>query len=380
MRARGFKLLLICAMGAFYPVPDAASNPALSEPIRSEKAVFRVETIATGLQNPWGLVELPDKRLLVTERPGRIRLIENGRLHEKPIEGVPPVFARGQGGLLDIELHPEHATNGWIYLAYSEPAGGGGHTVLARGKLHGHAWTEHEVIFRPPADQYTGSPVHFGCRIEFRDGYLFFGIGDRGAMDEAQNLARAQGKIHRLHDDGRIPSDNPVWDGKKALPSIWATGVRNPQGLRFHPQTGDLWESEHGPRGGDELNIIHKGANYGWPVITYGIHYNGKPITDKTEMPGMEQPVLHWTPSIAVGSIDFYHGDRFPGWKGNLLVTALAHQKLVRCEIDGQKVVHQEMLLQRSGRIRDLRILSDGLVYLVYDDPGQIVRLVPSGS
>ncbi len=349
------------------------------EVISSEKQNFKVEVVAEGLQNPWGMVELPDGRLLVTERAGRLRIIEGGVLLPEPVKGIPEVFARGQGGLLDIELPPDHASTGWIYLAYSEPKDGKGLTKIIRGRLKDMEWTDQETVFEADASEYTGGPVHFGCRMEFdRKGDLYFSIGERGDMANAQKLDNVKGKVHRIKADGSLPIGNPFSSKGRAAKSIWSYGNRNIQGLRFHPVTGDLWATEHGPRGGDELNVIEAGKNYGWPVITYGINYNGQPITDKTEAPGMEQPVIQWTPSIAVTGIDFYTGDKFPEWKGNLFAAALAHQKLVRMEIDGRKVTHQEILLERSGRMRDVRVLKDGLIYIVYDQPGRIVRIAPA--
>jgi len=347
--------------------------------IESERARFRVETLVEGLRNPWGFVRLPDGRLLITERPGRLRFWKDGELDPRPVEGLPPIFARGQGGLLDVQLHPEHAENGWIYLAYAADLGGRGHTRILRTRLDGHRLTDTEVLFSPPDREFTRSGVHFGCRMDFcPEGYLYFTIGDRGAMHEAQNLATAQGKTHRIHPDGRIPADNPFVGREGALTTIWTYGNRNAQGLRFHRETGDLWSVEHGPRGGDELNLIRKGLNYGWPKVTHGINYNGTPITDLTEAPGMESPVVHWTPSIAVGGLDIYRGDRFPGWRGDLFATALAGQHLRRLQMDGRRVVHQEALLRRTGRGRDVRVLDDGLIYVLYDEPGRIVRLVPA--
>lgn len=354
---------------------------AYAEAISSAKENFTVETVAEGLSNPWGLVKLPDGRLLVTERRGTLRIIQDGQILPEPVSGTPQVLAKGQGGLLDIELHPDYAKNGWIYLSYSEPLDDQKSlTVIARGRLNGTEWTDNEVVFRAPPEEYTAAGAHFGSRLEFdKDRNLFFSIGERGDMSNAQKLDNVKGKIHRIRDDGSIPPDNP-FPGERSA-TIWTYGHRNPQGLRFDPKSGDLWETEHGPRGGDELNIIHKGLNYGWPVITYGINYNGTPISDKTEAPGMEQPVLQWTPSIAVCGIDFYEGDAFPRWKGNLFAAALAHQKLVRVEIGpDKKVVSQEILLEKTGRIRDVRCLDDGYIYLVYDQPGRIVRLVPTKS
>jgi glucose/arabinose dehydrogenase len=355
------------------------------EVITSEKANFKVELLTDQLENPWGMVQLPDGSFLVTERPGRLRVIRDGELVAEPITGIPNVFAAGQGGLLDIQLHPGFKGNGWIYLAFSDPRGKGTMTKIVRGRVKAGAWVDEETIFEAAADQYTAAAHHFGCRMQFdENGYLFFAIGDRGDVttpeNNAQKLTNAKGKIHRLHDDGRIPKDNPFVGEPGAEKSIWTYGNRNPQGLRFD-RDGTLWAVEHGPRGGDELNVLRKGENYGWPVVTFGINYNGKPISDLTEALGMVSPVIHWTPSIAVGGIDFYHGDQFPAWDGNLFATALAHQKLVRLEIDAaNEVTHQEILLEKSGRIRDVRVFQDGSLYVIYDDPGKIVRLVPTGS
>ena len=340
---------------------------------------FKTETIAEGLTVPWGIAKLPDGRFLVTERPGQLRIIENGQLLPEPVQGVPEVFARGQGGLLDVVLHPDYADNGWIYLAYSKPVGEGSLTAIIRGRLKDGRLVDQETIFDPPVDQATKSGAHFGCRLAFDGkGYLFFSIGDRGKKENAQELNNVMGKIHRIHDDGRIPADNPFVKTPGAQPTIWSYGNRNAQGLCFQPETGLLWESEHGPRGGDELNLIKKGANYGWPVVTYGINYNGTPITDKTEAPGIEPPVVQWTPSIAVCGMDFYTGDKFPNWKGNLFAATLAHQKLVRIVIDGEKVTEQEILLEKTGRMRDVACFDDGYIYILYENPGRVVRLVPA--
>ncbi len=353
--------------------------------IASEKVRFKTEVVADGLETPWGIVKLPDGRFLVTERPGRLRVIADGKLLPEPVAGIPAVRARGQGGLLDIILHPHYETNGFIYLAFSDPQDDKAHTKIVRGRLEGNTFTDQKTIFEAPRDQYTSGGNHFGCRMQFdKDGYLFFSIGDRGDVtrpeNNAQQITKVAGKIHRVRDDGTIPPDNPFLDNPDAPKSLWTMGNRNPQGLRFDGK-GTLWETEHGPRGGDELNIIAKGKNYGWPIVTFGINYSGKPITDQTSAPGMEDPVIHWTPSIAVAGMDFYKGDAFPEWQGNLFVGALVHKKLVRCEIDADNnVTHQEILLQGSGRIRQVACFDDGALYLVYDNPGQVVRLVPADS
>jgi glucose/arabinose dehydrogenase len=293
------------------------------------------------------------------------------------------VWAQQDGGLMDVALHPDFAKNGWIYLSYSDPGvtKGASMTAIVRGRVHGSKWVDQETLYKAPPELYWDDNTHFGSRFLFdREGHLFYSIGDRGHQDDAQDLSLPNGKIHRIHDDGRIPKDNPFVGRPGALPSIWSYGNRNPQGLAWHPVTGELWSSEHGPRGGDELNRIEPGRNYGWPVITYGMNYDGTPITDKTEQDGMEQPVMQWTPSIAVCAIVFYTGDRFPGWKTDLFVTALGGQALRRLVIEGKRVVHEEVLFKGLGRVRDVVNGPDGTLYVVLNDPGRIVRMVPAPS
>ena len=345
---------------------------------------FRIETVADNLATPWSIAFLPDGRMIFTEKPGRVRLVENGKLLPTAIKGTPAVRDEGQGGLLAITLHPQFAENGWIYLAYSDPAKNEAGkdvslTTIVRGRIKDGAWTDQQTIWRAPLEFYKpGGGVHFGCRMAFDvQGYLFFSHGERGSGPDAQELHRPNGKIHRIHDDGRIPADNPFVHTPGAFPSIWTCGNRNPQGLDFDPRTGILWESEHGPRGGDELNIIRRGRNYGWPVITYGMNYDGSAMTDRTAQEGMEQPITYWTPSIAVCGIDFYEGKAFPHWTGNLFVTALAQQELRRIVIDGEKVVSQEVILKDIGRLRDVASGPDGSIYVAVNDPGRIIRLVP---
>jgi aldose sugar dehydrogenase len=305
--------------------------------------------------------------------------VEKGRLQPKPIQGTPEVWSQGQGGLLDVAVHPNHATNGWVYLSYSEPGENGtAMTAVVRGRLREGRFVEQQTVFRAPANSYRTGRVHFGSRLVFDGkGHLFFSIGERGHKEDAQDLSRPNGKVHRLHDDGRIPEDNPFIGRSDALPSIWSYGNRNPQGLALHPETGALWESEHGPRGGDELNLLQPGRNYGWPLITYGMNYDGTPMTDRTAQEGLEQPVLHWTPSIAVCGMDFYTGTRFPQWKHHLFVGALAQEELRRLVLEGGKVVHQEVLFKDIGRVRDVVSGPDGFLYVVFNKPDRIARLVP---
>jgi glucose/arabinose dehydrogenase len=344
---------------------------------------FRIETIASDLDHPWAVAKLPDGRFLVTERRGTLQLIDPQTGTKQAIKGVPPVWAQGQGGLLDLHLHPRYAENGWIYLSFSKPIGDNALTSVVRARLKGRSLVDLETIFEPPADQATAGKVHFGCRLAFDGrGYLFFTIGDRGSPTNPENLAQSlasvAGKIHRLHDDGRVPDNNPFVKTPGAQPSIWAYGVRNPQGLVYDNATGRLWETEHGPRGGDELNIIHPGANYGWPLATHGINYSGTVISEKASLPGMENPVIQWTPVIAASGLELYRGDKFPRWRGNLFAGGLAGKKLVRMELSGAAVAKQEILLAETGRIRDVRAFDDGYLYVVYDEPGKVVRLVPA--
>ncbi|AOS43849.1 Soluble aldose sugar dehydrogenase YliI precursor [Lacunisphaera limnophila] len=346
---------------------------------------YRIETVATGLSTPWSIAFLPGDRVLVTEKTGRLRVIEGGRLLPQAIKGTPAVRDDGQGGLLEVAVHPDYATNGWIYLAYSDPAKNAAGkevslTMLVRGRIKAGAWVDEEKIWQAPIEFYhPGGGVHYGCRIAFDgQGYLYFSHGERGRGPEAQEIRRPNGKIHRIHDDGRIPADNPFVNTPGAFPTIWTYGNRNPQGLDFDPRTGILWETEHGPRGGDELNIVRRGANYGWNTITFGMNYDGSPITAETAREGMEQPVTYWVPSIAVCGIDFYEGTLFPKWTGNLFVSSLAQQELRRLVIDGDKVVSQEVILKGIGRLRDVQCAPDGSIYVAVNDPGAIIRLVPA--
>ena len=348
--------------------------------INSEKHTFRVVTLLKGLEYPWSVAFLPDGRMLVTERAGRLRLVgQDLRLDPKPIAGLPDVVAAGQGGLFDVVLHPEHAQNGWIYFAYNAPGAGGWGTALARGKLQGSRMTEVQILFSMKPK--TRSSQHFGGRIVFdKAGMLYLTLGDRGDKERAQKLDDHAGSIIRLHDDGRVPVDNPFAKRVDALPEKWTLGNRNIQGAALHPRTGELWSHEHGPQGGDEVNVMRSGLNYGWPVITYGVNYGfGTRIGEGQAKPGMVQPLHLWVPSIAPSGMAFVSGSKFPKWTGDLLVGALRDQLLVRLELDGEKVVREERLLRGLvGRIRDVRMGPDGLVYLLTDDnEGALLRLEP---
>ena len=358
------------------------AKPLPDTPVKSEEHSFKVETVVEGVETPWSVAFLPDGRMLVTEKPGRLRIVENGALAPAPVAGIPRVWSDGQGGLLDVAVHPDYARNGWIYLSYSDPGpNGSAMTRVLRGHLKDGALVDQEILFTAPVELYRTGTVHFGSRFVFDGkGHVFFSIGERGKGEDAQDLKRPNGKVHRIMDDGRVPEDNPFLKTDGAMPTIWSYGHRNPQGLSQHPVTGELWDAEHGPRGGDELNRVERGRNYGWPVITYGMNYDGTPMTELTAKEGMEQPVLYWTPSIAVCAIDFYSGDRFPRWKNDLLVSSLASEDLRRLRIENGRVTKQEVLFKGIGRIRDVVAGPDGLVYLAMNTPDRVVRLVPAAQ
>jgi glucose/arabinose dehydrogenase len=359
--------------------PPGVSAPDTSVR-RSERHAYRIEVVADGLSTPWGMTFLPDGRLLVSERPGTVRVLELGKPLTAPITGTPAVWAQQDGGLLDIAIHPNFAANGWIYLAYCEPgASPTSTTKIVRGRIAGGRWVDQQTIFQAPASLYVADNTHFGSRFLFDTaGHLFFTIGDRGTMADAQSLGNPNGKIHRVLDDGAVPPDNPFVKTPGALGTIWSYGNRNPQGLAWHPVTGELWSTEHGPRGGDELNVIEPGHNYGWPAITYGINYDGTPITDKTTAPSLEQPIVYWTPSVAPSGIAFYTGERFAGWKQDLFVAMLLGNELRRLTLNGREVTHQETIFKGFGRVRHVLTGPDGLLYVALNDPGRIVRLVPA--
>jgi glucose/arabinose dehydrogenase len=354
--------------------------PAGAQTFRSSAGDLIVDTAAGGLSYPWSLAFLPDGRMLVTERPGRMRLVTRDGQLSAPLAGVPKVFAQSQGGLLDVALDRDHAQNRTIYFCYAEPVGSGGRTALASARLveEGRARLDDvSVIFRQEGPLSSGN--HFGCRIvQTPDRNLFLTLGEHFTdRNEAQNLGNHLGKIVRIRPDGSVPSDNPFLGRRDARPEIWSFGHRNPQGLAINPASGKVWEHEHGPRGGDEINIPEAGKNYGWPVIGYGIDYNGAKIHESTQRPGMEQPIKYWVPSIAPSGMAFYVGDLLPAWRGNLFVGALAGQALVRLELDGEKITREERLLRDlRERIRDVRQGPDGALWLLTDNSdGRILRV-----
>ncbi len=343
---------------------------------------MEMEVIAEGLEIPWAVDFIDEDHILVTERTGNLRMIINGELQE-PVKNTPEVLHAGQGGLLDVAVDPEYKKKGWIYLAYSHELKGEGDwdrspamTRIVRGKINDNKWSEQEVIFEAPHDTYLPTRHHYGCRIVFDpEGYLYFSIGDRGRDMHAQFLDRPNGKIHRIHRDGSIPEDNPFLHLEDAMPSVFAYGTRNAQGLAVHPETGEVWETEHGPMGGDEINLIKAGNNYGWPVITYGRNYNGTIITEHTERPGMEQPALYWKPSIAVCGMSFYEGDEFPKWNNELLVTALRFEEVQLHRVYKDRILHSETILKNAGRVRDAAPGPDGAIYVVVNQPGRVLKL-----
>ena len=365
----------------------AFASPAAAEitraPAQKTKQAFRVETYASGLAHPWGLAFLPDGRLIVTERPGRMRLVGKEGELSTPVKSVPAVFARSQGGLLDVALSPDFASSNLIYISYAEPREGGSATSVARARLvlegDGGRLDDLKVIFRQ--EPATAGGQHFGSRFAFaRDGNLFVTLGERYQPGKAQDLGTHYGKVVRIRPDGSVPPDNPLLRKAGARPEIWSYGHRNIQAAAIHPVTGKLWTVEHGARGGDEVNIPLAGKNYGWPIITYGVDYSGFRIGEGTARAGMEQPVYYWDPSIAPSGMAFYTGDLFPEWKGNVFVGALRGRALHRLVLDGERVVGEEALLRDLGeRIRDVRNGPDGALWLLTDSSnGRVLRIVPS--
>jgi len=354
------------------------SNRVASQDYQSRNGRFRVVTVAQGLDHPWAVAFLPDGRMLVTERPGRMRFVSPTGTLSPPLTGVPPVVAAGQGGLLDVVLDPAHAQNRTIWFTYSEPGEGGAGTALAKARLADSGLENVAVVFRQSPK--FGGGAHFGSRIVFsRDGHIFVTLGERGRKEMAQDLARHNGRVIRLRLDGSVPPDNPFVGRQDARPEIWSYGHRNPQGAALHPETGVLWTVEHGAMGGDEINIPRAGRNYGWPVISYGRDYSGAKIGEGTSKAGMEQPIHYWDPSIAPSGMAFYTGDRYSGWKGSLFIGSLKFGTLSRLELEGERVRNEERLLEgRDERIRDVRQGPDGYLYLLTDEGnGKLLRLEP---
>jgi glucose/arabinose dehydrogenase len=343
------------------------------------------QLVTEGLQTPWGIEFVDKNRALITEKTGKLRWLVNGKLDLEPIKSLPqPYLLSGTAGLLDIALDPKYSSNGWIYLAYSHTnddntnKSARGMTKIIRGKIKGHEWTDQQTLFEVADSLKVSGGDRWGCRFLFdKQGFLYFSIGDMGRAMASQDLHLPEGKVFRINADGSVPEENPFVKDSKALPAIFSIGNRNIQGIAQHPVTGEIWASEHGPRGGDELNILRKGANYGWPVITYGIDYSGAIISDKTLQEGMEQPVTQWTPSIAVCPIEFCTSPLFPKWKNNLFVGALAYEELQKLVIDKDKIISREMIFKGYGRLRDIKTGPDGAVYVLLNKPDMLIRIRP---
>jgi len=368
----------------------ATSASGQSPVMRSAYHDYRIVTVAEGLEHPWAIAFLPGGDMLITERPGRLRIVRNGSLLPDPVPGVPEVLAQGQGGLLDVVPHPDFATNRLLYISYSKPISDGesATTAIIRGRFENDRLTNVEELF----EANSRGRGHYGSRIAFDgNGHFFFSVGDRqvppaGDLEAhpAQDPMNNHGTINRLNEDGSIPSDNPFANGGAGSPEVWSYGHRNPQGLAYDPATGNLWANEHGPQGGDELNRIQPGLNYGWPVVGYGVNYGrtGARIHESTARPDMEDPTYFWVPSIATSGLLVYTGDQFPEWRGNLFVGGMAGEQLARLTLDGTEVVGEETLVRGLGRIRDIRQGPDGYIYLAIDDRRDgstpIVRLEPA--
>ena len=347
-----------------------------SDTVKTNEHSFAVSLFSDGYEIPWGMAFLPNKELLVSDRSGKLYRVSSDGSNRSEISGVPEVLYKSQGGLLDIAVHPDFSDNNLVYISYSHAIKRKSFTRIAMAKLVDNKLVDLNVIFSVDKRHYTPRAIHFGSRIVFRNGYIYFSVGDSFEREEAQSLNTPNGKIHRLTYSGEIPKDNPFKNEDGSISTIWTYGNRNPQGLAVS-KDGVIWQTEHGPRGGDELNIIKKGVNYGWPVITYGINYIGTKITDITEKEGMEQPVWHWTPSIAVCGMSMYESDLFSKWNGNILVTSLKFEYLERVVVENNKFVRKENIYQPGSRVRDVEVDSYGKIYVALENPGRIVMLSP---
>lgn len=359
------------------------SKPDPPPQLESIDYTIKTDIWVEDLDLPWAIVFLNSDTALITERPGHLRMVVGGTLLAEAVKGTPEVLNEGQGGLMDVNIDPQYASNGWVYLSYShriepeqEDQRAPAMTRLVRGKIRDLRWVDEEVIYEAPQNTYRTTRHHYGNRIVFdKKGYLYFSIGDRGAQDQAQDPKRPNGKIHRIYPDGSVPEDNPFVD--EGLATLYTLGNRNSQGLSVHPGSDELWSAEHGPLGGDELNLIKKGSNYGWPLITYGSNYDGVPVSDFTRKEGLAQPALYWKPSIAVCGIEFCQGEAFPRWKHKLLVGALKFEEVRLLDIENDRVMHQEVILKNYGRVRDIGLDPEGNVYVVVNKPDRIIRLSP---
>jgi len=365
--------------------PPETGKP-LPQQIVTQDYVVKVESIVTeGFgTNPWAIEFVDEKRALLTERRGGLRWMVNGKLDPKPIEGIPATTQYGDSGMLDLALHPDFEKNGWVYIGYVHPLGDGSTketpamTRIIRGRVKGHRWVDQEVVFRVPDALHFAQGTRWGCRLFFdKDDYLYFSIGDIGRNDEVQLISKPGGKLYRVFPDGSIPPDNPFVGQPRAIEAIYTIGNRNLQGIDQHPLTGQLWATEHGPMGGDELNIIKKGRNYGWPIISYGLNYNGTNVTTMTRMNGLEQPIKYWTPSPALCPLEFYTGELFPKWKNQAFIGALAFEEIKRLTLEESEVKSEEVFFKGFGRVRDIKTGPEGALYVVLNNPDAVVRLTP---
>ncbi|WP_406684735.1 PQQ-dependent sugar dehydrogenase [Seonamhaeicola sp. MEBiC1930] len=368
-----FSIVLIAFITCATCAQQIESEVKAEDPININ---YTTQMFVPDLDIPWGMTFLPDGSLLITEKSGELIHFKNGK--KINIEGTPEIYVWGQGGFMDIKLHPNYSNNGWIYITHasSEGSGEGGNTALIRGKLDGSKLTDLEVLYK--AEPNTKKGQHWGSRIEFdNEGFLYFSVGDRGNRNvNPQDITRDGGKIYRLNDDGSIPEDNPFVGTNNAKTAIFSFGHRNPQGMVKHPYTGSIWVNEHGPKGGDEINIVEKGKNYGWPVISYGVNYSGTPFTDITEKDGMEQPFFYWVPSIAPSGMTIVSSEKYPNWKGNILVGSLKFKYLERLIIENNKVIKREKLFEGLGRIRNVIQAPDNYIYVAVENHG-IIKIVP---
>ncbi|WBL24528.1 PQQ-dependent sugar dehydrogenase [Zunongwangia sp. HGR-M22] len=336
---------------------------------------YTTEMVVDGIQIPWGMDFLPDGSMLISDKSGEMIHFKDGK--KQKLSNVPEVYIRGQGGLLDIAVHPDYKNNGWIYFTYASPEGEGegGNTAMGRAKIEGTKLSDVEVLYKAAPNTTRGQ--HFGSRITFdKDGYLYFSAGERGARDvNPQDITRDNGKVYRLNDDGSIPKDNPFVGKENAKEAIYSYGHRNPQGMILNPETGEIWVHEHGPQGGDEINIVKAGANYGWPIVTYGENYDGTPITEERSKPEFEDPIFYWLPSIAPSGFEYVTSEKYPELKGNLLAGSLKFQYLELLVLDGKKITKREKLVENVGRLRDVVEAPDGIIYLGVEGKG-ILKLI----
>lgn len=377
-------LAVVISLSCLFACESSNSNDNLTRETNttgdsSKGTSISVQKLYDQLRNPWGMAWLPDGRLLITERSGEILVFKNDKFTGEKLSGVPAVFNKGQGGLLDIQLHPNYAQNNWIYITYSKPGPGGAATAVMRFKLQGNQMVEQQDIF--VAKPYLPADFHFGSRIVFdKKGFLYVSVGERGTQPKVQELDNDHGKIHRIYDDGRVPTDNPFAGQKGAHASIWTYGHRNPQGLVYDAANDRIWEVEHGPKGGDELNLIQKGKNYGWPKTSYGINYDGTILTEYKEMEGVENPVRYWVPSIAPCGMMLVTSNRYPDWKGNLLIGALSFRLIARVQLSDTKYVKEENLIKDMARVRLVSQSPDGYIYAITEGPGLLLKLAPNAT